>query len=194
MIFINKPVNEAYTLNATQLEILAALEGEEVDKIDKEGIYLTDDFELIPMFPSTKFDLMEDKKALHQRTILYLLSKIKIPRQQLMIYLNQYNNFLNFTKFKGRKQYNFSQEECDIFVSLYYSQKRYLMKYMPLLKIKQFLKDYISSGDLGIAYQKTIIKKYINKNFEHKAFPKSYYYKKNDASAILKCIDELENN
>lgn len=190
MIFIERNPGEGFLYNQDDLSILAAKEGIIVDKIEKEGIYLNDDFQLINAFSDERKFIgnIDEVRQKHRDMMKYLLSKLQIKRQKIIVALNKFNQFLPKIRVKGRDYYQLSREECDIFVYLYKTKQRLLMKHMPLLEAKKFLSKYISSRDLEISYLKTSVKAKIQRNFEYVTLSSRNFFLKKDEKEIKKMI------
>lgn len=188
MIFIEHPPEESILYNKRELSLLAAKEGVEVNEMLKKGIYLNDNYEIINQLPIYNFKKIKQK---HEQTIQYLLSNLKIERHYLIVVLNKFNKKLPKKKIKGKKYYQFTKEECDIFIHLYKTKQTFLLLYVDLLEAKDFLNHYFPSKEFRLAYLKTSIKLKLLKEFKHIRLSNKNYFLQSDKESILKFIKEV---
>lgn len=194
MIFIEIDVDVARKLSQEELGVMIAKEGIEVEDFDKEGTYLTDNFEIIsPEILNIK-DLnklrLEYQKQ-ENKVFNKLIKETGLSRDSLRATLRNYKKFLTTKQLFDRLFFVLNEEEIDALIYVKNNQPSCmkLLRSVSVVKIKKILQNYVLNTDIkeyhNLFYHQ---QKKIDSLFSNIKIGSAVFFKKKDVDNIIKEI------
>jgi hypothetical protein len=189
LIYINKSFDEIDGMNKDGLSILAAEEGILVEKFDKDGIYLTDDYKIIN---KTKDDQREAELIEnHNKMIEIIHKKTGKSKKILFNMLQRKAKNIPHEIIDNRHVYKINKEEAG-YISKWINEKSLrFLSHMTLEKAIQFDKKYIAGKYIKAERNKYKVTKVLSK-YHSKTLGRRKYYLREDVSKIENELKELK--
>ncbi len=194
MIFIDIDVDVARKLSEEELEILVANEGIEVETFDKEGTYLTDQFEIIsPEILHIKdINKLKDKYQKQEDKIFRrLIRETGLSRESLRATLRNYKKHLTTKQIFNRLYFILTDEELNSLIYIK-NEKPICMKLLrnvSVVKLYNLLKTHVLNIEIE-AYHNLYWhqQKKIDALFQHVKIGAAVFFKKEDVNKIIEEI------
>jgi hypothetical protein len=194
MIFLDIDVDIARKLSQEELDIMIANDGIEVEDFDKEGTYLTDDFEIIsPEILHIKdLNKLKLKYQKHENKVFNkLIKEIGLSRDSLRATLRNYKKFLTTKQLFDRLFFVLTDDEVEalIYVKKYHPTCMKLLRSISVVKVKKLLQTHVLNTDIKeyhhlFYYQQ----KKIDSLFFNIKIGSAVFFKKQDIDNIIQEI------
>lgn len=194
MIFLEIDVDVARKLSQEELGVMIAKEGIEVEDFDKEGTYLTDNFEIIsPEILHIKdLNKLKVEYQKHENKVFNkLIRETGLSRDSLRTTLRNYKKFLTTKQLFDRLFFVLNEEEVNALIYVKNNQPTCmkLLRSVSVVKIRKILQNYILNTDIKdyreIFYHQ---QKKIDSLFSHIKIGSAVFFKKQDVDNIIKEI------
>ncbi len=156
MIFVDVREESAIAMDRDELSILAANKGELVDKFEKPGLYMDDNFRILNYGRYSKRqqkrELLKKKNRLSKRKneiIQAIKKETNLDREEIIRFLLTYKNALRKELIHDQFFYDLNSKEIKKLI--FFIEKpnlRVLLRYKELNKAKEYADKHVTQHDI----------------------------------------------